>query len=191
MRHPDVLIFSGSVRGGSLNTKLAALVAKKLAIADANVTRISLADYPLPLFDGDLERDKGIPENATKLARLMASQDGVFIACPEYNAGITPLLKNTLDWISRVKGPGIEPPFKERVFAIGSAAPGAFGGIRGLIGVRTILEVGLGANVIPETVAIPKAGSAFGDKGELLEERPAAQLDALVRRFLKEMRYRL
>jgi len=191
LRNPKVLVFSGSIRGGSFNTQLAGLVAKKLALADANVTLVSLADYVLPLYDGDLERDKGVPENATRLARLFAAQDGVFVACPEYNAGITPLLKNTLDWISRVKGPGIEPPFKGRVFAIGSAAPGAFGGMRGLIGVRTILEVGLGANVIPESVAIPKAASAFDDKGDLADERPAAQLDTLVRRFLTEIRYRL
>ncbi|MEH0071004.1 NAD(P)H-dependent oxidoreductase [Pannonibacter sp. Pt2-lr] len=125
MRHPKILVFSGSIRGGSLNTRLAGLAAKRLALADAEVTRISLADYQMPIYDGDLEQEKGPPEAARKLKRLMQEQHGVFIACPEYNAGMTPLLKNTLDWVSRVADQGEAPgiAFKNRVFCLGAASP--------------------------------------------------------------------
>ncbi|WP_106752738.1 NADPH-dependent FMN reductase [Pannonibacter carbonis] len=188
MRHPRILVFSGSIRGGSYNTQLAALVAKQLVMADADVTRISLADYPMPLYDGDHEREKGVPEAAHKLKRLMQEHQGVFIACPEYNTAITPLLKNTLDWISRLNDPG-EPPaaaFKNRVFAIGSASTGALGGIRGLIGTRTILEIGLGALLIPDMIMVPNAAEAFDDKGDLRNERSMASLNALVKRLITE-----
>ena len=186
MRNPKILVCSGSSRSGSYNGRLAALAAKKLAILDAGVTHLSLRDYPLPIYDGDLEETKGVPENAKKLKRLFQSQDGIFLACPEYNSGITPLLKNTLDWISRVKEPG--DPFKTRVFALGSASPGAFGGMRGLIGMRTILEVGLGAMVLPQMVTVIKAASAFDDKGELADERAAGQLGRLIDALLRATR---
>lgn len=193
MRHPRILVFSGSVRGGSYNTQLAALVAKRLVLADADVTRISLSEYSMPIYDGDQEREKGVPEAAHKLKRLMQEHQGVFIACPEYNTAITPLLKNTLDWVSRLNDPG-EPPaaaFKNRVFAIGSASTGALGGIRGLIGTRTILEIGLGALLIPDMVMVPNAAEAFDDKGDLRNERSMASLDAMVKRLISETQARV
>ncbi|MBN8183150.1 NADPH-dependent FMN reductase [Roseibium aggregatum] len=186
MRNPKILVCSGSVRSGSFNGRLTALAAKKLAILDAQVTHLSLKDYPLPIYDGDLEDTNGVPENARKLKRLFLAQDGIFLSCPEYNAGISPLLKNTLDWISRVKEPG--DPYKTKVFALGAASTGAFGGMRGLIGMRTILEVGLGAMVLPQMVAVPKAASAFDDKGELSDERAGGQLDKLVDALLRATR---
>lgn len=186
MRNPKILVCSGSVRSGSHNGKLTALVAKRLAILDAEVTHLSLRDYPLPIYDGDLEETDGVPENAKKLNRLLHGQDGVFLACPEYNAGITPLLKNTLDWISRAKEPG--DPFKNTVFALGAVSPGGFGGMRGLIGMRTILEVGLGAVVLPQMISVPKAVGAFNDKGDLIEERISGQLDRLVDALLRATR---
>ncbi|WP_428675093.1 NADPH-dependent FMN reductase [Roseibium sp.] len=186
MRNPKILVFSGSIRSGSFNGKLAALAAKRLAILDADVTHVSLKDYPLPIYDGDLESASGAPENAKKLKRLLEAQDGIFIACPEYNAGITPLLKNTLDWISRVKEPG--EALKNKVFALGAASPGKFGGMRGLIGTRTILEVGIGALVLPQMVSVSAAASAFDDKGGLTDERTAGQLDKLVDALLRATR---
>lgn len=186
MRNPRIIVCSGSVRGGSHNTKLAALVAKRLAILDADVTHVSLREYPLPIYDGDLEADNGVPENAKRLHRLFAGHDGVFLACPEYNAGVTPLLKNTLDWISRVKEPG--EPYRNKVFALGAASPGGFGGLRGLIGMRTILEVGLGALVLPQMVSVPKASAAFDDKDDLADDRVSGQLDKLVEALLRMTR---
>ena len=117
---PKILVFAGSIRTGSHNARLAALVTKELTLAGAEVTRISLVDYPMPLYDGDLEAKSGPPDNAVKLKRLMATHHGVFIASPEYNASVTPLLKNTIDWISRVRERGEEPlaVYRSRVFAI-------------------------------------------------------------------------
>lgn len=186
MRNPRIIVCSGSVRGGSHNTKLAALVAKRLAILDADVTHLSLKDYPLPIYDGDHEADNGVPENAKRLHRLFVGHDGVFLACPEYNAGVTPLLKNTLDWVSRVKEPG--EPYRNKVFALGAASPGGFGGLRGVIGMRTILEVGLGALVLPQMVSVPKASAAFDDKDDLSEDRVSGQLDKLVDALLRMTR---
>lgn len=190
MSNPKIMVMSGSSRAGSVNTKLAALVGKKLALADAEVTKVSLKDYPLPLYDGDYEAASGVPAPAQKLKKLMQAQDGIFIACPEYNAGITPLLKNTLDWVSRINEPG-EPQgivYKGRVFAIGSASPGAFGGLRGLIGMRTVLEVGLGALVLPQMVSVGGAMAAFDEKGDLTDSRQAGMLDAMVAALLKQVR---
>lgn len=186
MRNPKILVCAGSARSGSHNGRLVALVAKKLAILDADVTHLSLKDYPLPIYDGDLEAASGVPDNAKKLHRLFDAQDGVFLACPEYNAGVTPLLKNALDWISRVKEPG--DAYKNKAFTLGAASPGAFGGMRGLIGMRTILEVGLGALVLPQMISVPRAASAFDGGGDLVDERAADQLDKLVDALLKATR---
>src|ERR1700760_3817988 len=99
MSIPKVLVFAGSIRPGSFNARLAALAAKEIARADADVTRISLQDFPLPLYDGDHETRAGPPENAVKLKRMFCAHQGVFIASPEYNASLTPLLKNAIDWV--------------------------------------------------------------------------------------------
>src|SRR5438477_5139544 len=103
MPTPKILVMPGSLRRGSHNSRLAALASKELALADADVTRISLADYPLPLYDADLTAKSGPPANAVKLKQLLCAHSGIFIASPEYNASITPLLKNTIDWISVVR----------------------------------------------------------------------------------------
>src|SRR5689334_19059507 len=105
MSGPKILVLAGSIRTGSYNGRLAALAARMLTRADAEVTALSLTDFPLPLYDGDLEARTGPPENAAKLSRLFCAHHGVFMTSPEYNASLTPLLKNTIDWISRVREP--------------------------------------------------------------------------------------
>jgi NAD(P)H-dependent FMN reductase len=182
---PKVLVFAGSIRTGSHNARLAALAAKELALAGADVTRISLADYPLPVYDGDLEAKSGPPENARKLKQLMMAHPGVFIASPEYNASITPLLKNTLDWISRVRERN-EPPlaaYKNRVFALGGASPGPWGATRSLLALRQSLEIGCGALVIPDQIAVARAGEAFDEMDNLKEESLTNQLKRVVQRL--------
>jgi len=186
MAAPKILVFAGSIRVGSFNARLAALAAKHLALAEADVTRISLADYPMPLYDGNMEAADGPPDNALKLKRLMCMQHGIFIASPEYNASITPLLKNTLDWVSRVRE-GKEPPlaaYKNRVFAIGAASNGTYGGMRSLMALRHVLELGCGALVIPEQIAVRDAASAFDDTDNLKDERSARLLAAAMDRLI-------
>jgi chromate reductase, NAD(P)H dehydrogenase (quinone) len=184
MPTPSVLVFAGSIRTGSLNEKLAALAAARLSALGAAVTHVSLRDHPMPLYDGDLEAAEGPPPAAAALAGIMTRHHGVFIACPEYNASITPLLKNAIDWVSRVKLP--VSPFKERVFALSSASPGPYGGLRSLLHTRHTLEIGCGALVIPETVAVGNAGQAFAADGSLAVERSAHMLDACLSRLVRE-----
>jgi len=119
MSVPKILVIPGSLRAQSYNGRLAALASKELTLADADVTRISLLDYPLPIYDADLAEKSGPPLNALRLKQLMSAHEGVFIASPEYNASITPLLKNTLDWISVVRegGEGELAAYQNRVFA--------------------------------------------------------------------------
>ena len=190
MTTPKILVFAGSVRMGSFNARLAALVAKELILADADVTHISLADYPLPLYDANLEQLSGPPTDAVKLKRLFGAHHGVFIASPEYNASVTPLLKNTLDWVSRVRDARELPlaAYRNRVFALGAASNGAYGGMRSLIALRQVLELGCGALVIPEQIAVREAASAFDDMDNLKDERSGKALAALIARLVEMAR---
>src|SRR5262245_30453792 len=140
----------------------------------------------MPLYDGNVEALSGPPDNAVRLKRSMCAHNGIFIASPEYNASISPLLKNTLDWVSRVRD-GKEPPlaaYKNRVFALGAASNGTYGGMRSLMALRHVLELGCGALVIPEQIAVREAASAFDETGNLKEERAANLLKAVASRLL-------
>ncbi len=178
-----ILVFSGSTRTGSYNRKLAENAARMLKEAGAEVTRLNLADYPIPLYDGDLEKAHGLPENAAKLQHMFTEHDGFFIACPEYNGLITPLLKNTIDWLTR---PGAEgtAPLRDKAAGLGAASPGALGGIRGLVTVRMLLN-NLLVHVVPHQVAVSRAADAFDDNDLLVDEMPRKLLgntvEALVR----------
>ena len=187
MPAPKILVIPGSLRTGSHNVKLAALAAKELALAGAEVTRISLQDYALPLFDADLVAASGPPASAVKLKQALMAHHGVFITSPEYSASVTPIIKNTIDWISRVRERG-EPAydaFKGRVFAIGSATAGGGGGLRSMMALRQILELGCGALVIPEQVGVPRAEQAFDDMDNLKDEALAATMKAAVQRLVE------
>jgi len=186
MSGPKILVIPGSLRSGSHNARLAALATKELALAEAPVSRISLTDYPLPIFDADLARDEGPPPNAVNLKRLVCAHRGVFIASPEYNASITPLIKNAIDWISIVREGG-EPKlaaYQDRVFALGAASPGRSGGMQSLIALRQVLAVGCRALVIPEQITIPHAATAFDEMDQLIDAAAAAQLKIVTRRLV-------
>ena len=186
MSNPRILVFAGSIRTGSFNARLAALAAKELALAGADVTHVSLQDFPMPIYDGDMEAASGPPENAIKLKRMMMAHPGVFIASPEYNASVTPLLKNTLDWISRVRD-GKEVPlaaYKNRVFALGGASNGQYGAMRSLLALRQVLEIGTGALVIPEQIAVNRAADAYDEMDNFKDERTAEILRSVVRRLI-------
>jgi NAD(P)H-dependent FMN reductase len=167
-----LLFFAGSTREGSFNRKLASL-AHHIAVANGiEAVLAELKDYPMPLYNGDLEAKEGPPESARVLKALLAEYQGVFIASPEYNSSITPLLKNTLDWVSRVRHEGESglEVYRTRVFAISGASPGNYGAMRSLLHLRQILEVGLGASVIPQQIAVPRARDAFEEDGSLKDQ---------------------
>jgi NAD(P)H-dependent FMN reductase len=193
MPGPRILVFAGSIRAGSHNARLAALAAKELVLAGAEVTRISLQDYPLPIYDADLEAKSGVPAGAVSLKRMLMQHPGVFIASPEYNASITPLLKNTIDWISRVRERG-EPPlavFRNRAFALGGASDSPYGALRSLMALRQVLELGCGALVIPEQITVFRASEAFDELDNLKEERAANSLRRVLGRLLETAREQL
>ena len=182
-----LLFFAGSSRAASYNKKLARLGAM---IADANgipSTFADLGDYPMLMYNGDLEAADGPPENARKFKALMQAHSGIFIASPEYNASIAPLLKNTLDWISQTREEGEAPlqVFKTRVFALGSASPGGMGGLRSLITARTVLELGLGALVLPDQFAVPRAAEAFDEQGHLKNKEAQESFKTLIQKLAR------
>lgn len=183
--HPKVLVFAGSNRAGAYSGKLADAATKGLLRLEAEVTRISLVDYPLPLMDEDLEREHGIPENALKLARLFAMHDGLYIATPEYNGSIPPLLKNAIDWVSRVSRDGDRPlrPFAGKMSAIGSSSTGNFAGIRAISHLRAILAH-VGIQVVSEQCSVSNAQTAFEEDGDLRDDRARANLDKSLRSLI-------
>jgi NAD(P)H-dependent FMN reductase len=187
---PQVLAFAGSTRRESFNQRLLKVAIRGAEEAGARVTELNLADLPLPLFDQDFGREHGLPENAVKLKQLMQSHEGFLIACPEYNSSITPLLKNTIDWASRQAGdPAPLLSYRGKVATLMSASPGALGGLRGLVTVRSILG-NIGVIVLPDQLAISKAGEAFADDGSLKDASQHQRILDLGRKhveFLKRL----
>lgn len=183
---PKILVFAGSIRTGAFSVKTADVAQRELALQGAEVTRISLADYPLPFMDQDLEAEKGVPENAYRLARLFVAHDGVLIATPEYNGSLPPLLKNTIDWITRVHKDNGKPlkPFPGKVMAICGSSDGRWGGIRSASHLRQILAH-IQADVIAPQVLVPDAGKAFDDDGEFVEERARKSMQNLCKALIE------
>lgn len=163
---PRIVAFSGSARRESLNRKLLHAVVVAAREAGADVTLLDLNEYALPVYHGDLEDEKGLPENAQRLIQHISDHDALLIASPEYNSMITPLLKNTIDWCTR----GDDSPFPGKVAAVVSASPGQMGGIRSMTQARQLLTH-LGCHVIPQQCVLPKADEAFDEKGTLVNQR--------------------
>src|SRR6516225_3020147 len=164
---PKILAFAGSLRKDSYNKKLVQIASAGAQAAGAEVTYLDLRDLPLPVFDEDLEKAEGLPANARKLKDLMLAHQGLLLSCPEYNSSITAALKNAIDWASRpVPGEAPLGCFVGKVAALLSASPGALGGLRGLVTVRSILG-NIGVIVLPDQVAVPKAQEAFTPEGTL------------------------
>jgi chromate reductase, NAD(P)H dehydrogenase (quinone) len=188
---PRILAFAGSTRRESFNKKLVQHAVKGAREAGADVTLIDLKDFPLPLFDQDLEAEHGMPENGAKLKKLFVDHHGLLISAPEYNSSITAVLKNAIDWVSR-PAPG-EPglvAFTGKVVTLMSASPGALGGLRGLVHVRSILG-NIGAIVLPRQIAVPKAHEAFQPDGSLADATQQASVEALgktLASFLMQLR---
>ena len=181
-----LLFFAGSARKDSINKKLAKIAADMAQKAGAQVTYIDLKDFEMPLYDGDLEAQNGIPENAKKLKQLFVEHDGFFIASPEYNSSISPLLKNSLDWISRPHEENEAPliAFKGKVAALGSVSPGGLGGLRGLVPLRMMLG-NIGVTVVPSQTAISSGFQAFDDNEQLKDDNQIAMLKATIDEFVK------
>ena len=174
---PAILALSGSTRSGSFNTRALHVAAAAAEAAGAEVKVVDLKEYPLPIYNGDLEQAEGLPENAAQLQALFAEHDGLIIASPEYNGFFTPLLKNTLDWISRT-GEDTPDPYQGKVAMLVSASPGGLGGMRGLPHLRTLLS-NLGVITLAGQVSISSAHGGFADDRLLKEVHKQKQMETL------------
>ncbi len=181
----ELLAFAGSTRTGSLNKLLVQNAAKTARQQGATVNVIDLRDYPMPLFDGDLEKDRGLPDNAIALTRLMTNHHGFIVGCPEYNSAITAVLKNAIDWVSRPQ-PNVPSlaAFSGKTAALLAASPGSLGGLRSLASVRSILS-NLGMIVVPKQYALGNASAAFDDKGRLINENASKSVSAVVEQLIR------
>jgi len=180
-----LIFLSGSIRNESYNKKLAKLACDIAGGIDGvGASFVDLKDYEMPLYNGDLEASSGLPDNAKKLKDIFAKCDGFFIASPEYNSSLSPLLKNSLDWISRPHEENEKPllAYDGKVAAISAASPGGFGGMRALVPLRMMLE-NISTIVIPKQLAIPFANQEFDDNGALKNERFGSALKAMVEQF--------
>lgn len=171
------LVFAGSTRADSLNKKLAREAARHLPGA----TYIDLADYPMPLYDGDTEATKGLPEHARALKQLIREHDAIWIASPEYNGSFPAIVKNLVDWVTRPDpGESHSIAFRGKIIGLLSTSPGPSGGKRGLRHLRELFEM-IGSKVLTEQVAIAKGTQGIAADGHLVRPEDEASLDALVR----------
>jgi chromate reductase, NAD(P)H dehydrogenase (quinone) len=181
-----ILVIPGSLRTGSHNAKLAAAASHEFAQAGAEVTRISLGDFPLPIYDGDLQSRFGVPKNAVNLKRMMSAHHGVLIVTPEYNSSVPALVKNTIDWVSRVQDAHETrgQVFRERAFALAAASESRLGGTRSLAALRLILSA-CQATVIPNQLALSFASEAYDDMDRLKHPADIEALGTLVRQLIE------
>lgn len=186
---PKILVFAGSLRSGAFSGKTADAAQAELAVQGADVTRLSLADYPLPILDQDLEKEQGIPENAIRLARQIAAHDALLIATPEYNGSIPPLLKNAIDWVSRVRSDGGRPfhPMTDKPVALCSSSAGRFAGIRCIAHLRLVLTRCRMEVIAPEC-SVPTGSEAFAANGELNDESLRRSLETLATTLIERAR---
>lgn len=177
---PKILAFAGSTRQDSYNQRLVRAAAAGASGAGADVEVLDLRDFRLPVFDEDLERDQGPPPPAVALKARMAESDGFLIASPEYNSSVTAALKNTIDWVSR-PAPGEAPlvAFRGKAAVLMSASPGALGGLRGLVHLRSVLG-NIGVIVLPDQYLLPRAFEEFAEDGSL-RPKPREAAEALGR----------
>ncbi len=169
-----------------MNKKLVRVAAQAVRDAGADVEEIDLRDYRMPLYDGDEEEAGGVPDNAVRLRELFAGKDAFLVGCPEYNGLITPLLKNTVDWISRPDADGKPGTLsvQGKLVALTAASPGSLGGLRGLVHVRALFG-NIGMFVLPDQLALPHASKAFDENGALNDEATAKRLASMAVRFVE------
>ena len=179
-----ILAFAGSARVESFNKKLLAIGVDAARAAGAEVTVIDFMDYPMPLFNEDLEAKEGLPKTVLQFKGLLRRHQGLLLACPEYNSSITPLLKNAIDWASRPEPNNATSCFQGKVAALLATSPGALGGLRGLVHVRSILS-NIGVMVVPQQRAIPRAMDAFDSEGRMVDARQQKSVEAIAQTLVE------
>jgi NAD(P)H-dependent FMN reductase len=172
---PKALTLCGSIRKDSYNEILRRYVSAKLSEAGVTVEDIDLADYPMPVFNEDLEAEH-TPEAAGVLAKKFGEADIIFIASPEYNSGVTPLFINTIAWLSRQK----HGQFRHAVFGLAAVSSGKYGGVVGIAHMRDTLSK-LGALLVPTLLGVGPASEAFDENGVPTEASVLKKVDQMVK----------
>lgn len=181
---PHLIAFAGSLRADSYNKLLVNNAADLARANGAEVTVIDLKEYPLPIFDEDLEKELDSPE-LTQLRKLFSSANGLLIASPEYNGSFSSVLKNTLDWLSRpAQDQSYSPAYGQFTVGLMATSPGGLGGIRGLSHIRELMS-NLGSLVVPNQIAVGASYEAFDDKGKLANGAMSDRLEALVKQVIQ------
>ena len=184
MTTAHILAFAGSSRQNSWNRKVLEVAVDGARGAGAEVTIANLADYDMPIYNADWHAEHGVPKAMRELRALMMAANGLLIASPEYNTSITPLLKNTIDWLSQdVDGDSGYAPFTDKVGGLMGASNGQFGTMRALPHVSQILA-NLGVLMLP-VVAVPAVAKAFDDTGAMTNERVKQRLTELGARLAR------
>lgn len=180
MNQPNLIAFSGSTRAGSYNQAILTVVSEAAEAAGATVDRVNLKDFPMPIFDQDLEASEGLPQSAKDLKARFATADGFLIASPEYNSAFTPLMKNVIDWCSRAESDD-EPPlsvYSGKSALLVAASPGGLGGIRGLYALRSVFQ-NISVTVFPSMMAVPSAYQLIDENGVITDEKWKGRLEKL------------
>lgn len=172
-----ILVWPGSLREQSLNRKLACLISKKLTAFNVEVDLIDFREYPMPLFDGDIQNTSGVPETTIGLAKKISDCDGFVLVMPEYNYGVPGPVKNAIDWLSRIR----PYPTSGKIGFLSSASPSLVGGARGLISVRPTLSF-MGAWLMPDAFSLANAPQAFDSESSLKDD----ELDDMLLEMLKK-----
>jgi chromate reductase len=174
-----LLLFSGSLREGSLNDRLADVAQDKIKANGAQVDRARMREFDMPSYDGDLEEHDGPPPGAVALRERLETSNGFVIACPEYNASVPGVVKNAIDWVSRFR----PQPFNERHCLLMAASPSMVGGNRGLWALRVPLEH-LGARVYPDMFSLAQAHQMFDADGGLNQPSLTERFETTIVKFL-------
>jgi NAD(P)H-dependent FMN reductase len=179
-----ILAFAGSTRRDSLTKKLSKVAAAAAEAAGAHVTWIDLKDYPIPLYDGDLEAEQGPGPAVLALLELFRGHDALLVASPEYNGFFPPLVKNTLDWLSRPReGEERHAAFRNKHVLLLSAARSSNGGARGLQHLRHLFD-NFKAHSHAQDYLLPAAHEAFDEQGHLADAGNQARLEEVVTQFI-------
>lgn len=180
-----LLVLSGSSRAESFNLKLATRLASIATQEAAEATLVNLADFELPIYNGDLEASEGLPEAAKRLQKLLQENTGLIVACPEYNGFMTPLLINAIDWCTRSEDGSVDlSGFADKTLLVASASPGPGGGGRANTHLKTMLSA-IGSIVFPQSLIVSSAFDAFDDRGEFSDASMAKRAQRLIARFVE------
>ncbi len=174
-----LFMFAASLRQASINKKLIRVIADKARQLGHEVDLAEFSEFELPLYNGDTQDNNGIPAAATAFVKRMQQADGTLIASPEYNFSIPGILKNLIDWVSRIS----PMPWQDQRILLCSASPALVGGNRGLWATRMPLEA-CGALVYPDMFSLAAAYDAFMENGQLKDAALQQRLHNTLEKFL-------